>query len=260
MEGVQGTNLGQYEGILKPKCHSFKLQWPLPDWATRFITSILAIFGLFISISCLTREKDIWRAVSQSHNVPQADCESNPCCSPITCRSPSRSLWSWSPRSLPSWSWLETQLWSVCNSPCPDWRSTPSAASAPAVTTAGSALAAPCAGPIRRKYHHHNHHHHYQHQQKCCCLGQMLLPWLFSEIWSSKAFTFKQFLSHYAMLLNMQTQFVCLPLGLTNYLREGEVWQQFCPFHEICLQGNLGGGITYFGKYLSFVFFAFFLV
>ena len=183
MEGVQGTNLGQYEGIPKPKCHSFKLQWPLLDWATRSLTSILAFFGLLISISCLTREKDIWRAILQSHNIPQADCESNPCCSPITCRSPSRPLWSWSPRSLPSWSWLETQLWSVCNSPCPDWRSTPSAASAPAVTTAGSAPAARCAGPQLRKYHHHNHHHHYQHhcrQQKCCCLGQMLLPWLFS--------------------------------------------------------------------------------
>ena len=69
MEGVQGTNLGQYEGIQKPKCHCFKLQWPLLDWSTRFITSIVAIFGLLISISCLTKEKDIWRAISQSHNL-----------------------------------------------------------------------------------------------------------------------------------------------------------------------------------------------
>ena len=189
MEGVQGTNLGQYEGIQKPKCHCFKLQWPLLDWSTRFITSIVAIFGLLISISCLTKEKDIWRAISQSHNLTISQC-------------PSGGLWEQpvllphhlqvtikimmfmiSGRPLPSWSWSETQLWSVFNSSCPDWRSTPSAASAPVVTTAGSALAAPCAGKIRRKYPHHDHHHHYQHQfcqQKCCCLGQMLLPWLFS--------------------------------------------------------------------------------
>ena len=68
MEGVQGTNLGQYEGIQKPKCHCFKLHWPLLDWSTRFITSFVAIFGIFISISCLTKEKDIWRAISQSYN------------------------------------------------------------------------------------------------------------------------------------------------------------------------------------------------
>ena len=69
MEGVQGTNLGQYEGIQKPKCHCFKLQWPLLDWSTRSLTSIVAIFGLLISISCLTKEKDIWRAISQSYNL-----------------------------------------------------------------------------------------------------------------------------------------------------------------------------------------------
>ena len=182
--GSPGDQFGSIWGNTKTKVSQFQVTMTSP-WLRDQIYNlhIVAIFGLLIPISCLTREKDIWRAISQSHNVPQADCESNPCCSPITCRSPSRSWFSWSPRPLPSWSWSETQLWSVFNSSCPDWRSTPSAASAPVVTTAGSAPAAPCAGKIRRKYPHHDHHHHYQHQccqQKCCCLGQMLLPWLFS--------------------------------------------------------------------------------
>ena len=245
--GSPGDQFGSIWGNTKTKVSLFQVTMT-SSWLIDQIYNLHCCYFWSLNINFMSHQRERYLksnlTILQSHNVPQADCESNPCCSPITCRSPSRSWWSWSPRSLPSWSWWETQLWSVFNSSCPDWRSTPSAASAPVVTTAGSAPVAPCAGPIRRKYpHHHYQHHHYQHQccqQKCCCLGQMLLPWLFS----SKAFTFKQFLSHYAMLLNMQTQFVCLPLGLTNYLREGGVWQQFCPFHEICLQGNLGGGIT----------------
>ena len=63
--GSPGDQFGSIWGNTKTKVSLFQVTMT-SSW---LIDQIVAIFGLLISISCLTKEKDIWRAISQSHNL-----------------------------------------------------------------------------------------------------------------------------------------------------------------------------------------------